>query len=349
MKRIKVLIVDDSALVREILKHGLSKDPMIEVVGVANDPYQARDRIVKLKPHVMTLDVEMPRMDGVEFLRKLMPQYPLPTVMVSSLTERGKRITIDALDAGAVDFVTKPKADIAGGLLSTMVELIEKIKVAARANVAFWKNKKPVSKPTPIVATKALDESTHKIIAIGASTGGTEAIKQVVASLPSVSPGVVIVQHMPPVFTKMFAEKLDSISEMSCKEAEDGDNVIPGRILVAPGDYHMELVRYGGTYKVKINKNEKVNGHRPSVDVLFDSVATHAGKNALGVILTGMGNDGAKGLLKMREAGAQTIGQNESTAVVYGMPKVANELGACEHVLPLDKITSKVTKILGLT
>ena len=347
-KVIKVLIVDDSALVRAILKEGLNKDPEIKVVGTATDPFNARDLIVKLRPDVLTLDVEMPKMDGVEFLRKLMPQFPLPIVMVSSLTQRGKKITIDALDAGAVDFVSKPLSDVFKGLTNMMDELRQKVKLASKANVSHWKNRKrvPISRNRISASDTSLSESTHKVIAIGASTGGTEAIKHVITKFPATFPGIVIVQHMPPGFTQLFAEKLDTICAMSVKEAENGDTVLPGKILIAPGDKHLEVYRSGGLYKIKLKDGEKVSGHRPSVDVMFNSVSKSVGGNAIGVILTGMGRDGAAGMLEMKNAGAKTIAQNENSCVVYGMPKEAVNLGGVDLSKDIQLISQAVVEFL---
>ncbi len=348
MKKIRVLIIDDSALVRDILSKGLSADSGLEVVGTAPDVFAGRDLIVKLKPDVITLDIEMPRMDGVEFLKRLMPQYPLPVVVVSSLTQRGKQITIQALEAGAVDVVPKPASDVARGLNDMMVELRTKVKIASTANVSHWKNRKfdidEIKKKDASASSTALAESTDKVIAIGASTGGTEAIRKVISSLPPTIPGIVIVQHMPKGFTKTFADRLNEVSYMQVKEAEDGDRIVNGRVLIAPGDYHMKVYRSGGQYKVQVLEGDKVNGHRPSVDVLMHSVAESVASNALGVILTGMGNDGASGLKAMREAGAKTIGQNQATSVVYGMPKVAFDIGAVEFQLPLDDISNAIIK-----
>lgn len=350
MKKIRVLIVDDSALVRDILSKGLASDPGLEVVGVAPDVFVARDLIIKLKPDVLTLDIEMPRMDGIEFLRRLMPQYPLPVVVVSSLTQRGKYITMQALEAGAVDFVPKPASDVARGLNDMMIELRTKIKIASTANVAHWKNRKldvdEIKKKDDSAVGKALAESTDKVIAIGASTGGTEAIRKVISQLPPTMPGIVIVQHMPKGFTKTFADRLNEVSYMQVKEAEDGDRVVNGRVLIAPGDYHMKVYRSGGQYKVQVLEGDKVNGHRPSVDVLMHSVAESVAANAFGVILTGMGNDGANGLKAMKEAGAKTIGQNQATSVVYGMPKVAYDLGAVDTQLPLDDISNGIIRLV---
>ncbi len=345
-KKIKVLIIDDSALVRDILTKGLSADSGLEVVGAAPDVFAGRDMIVKFKPDVLTLDIEMPRMDGVEFLRRLMPQYPIPVVVVSSLTQKGKTITIQALEAGAVDFVPKPATDVARGLNDMMIELRTKIKIARSANVSHWKNKR-FEKPRQIgsAGAKALSESTDKVIAIGASTGGTEAIRRVITQLPPTTPGIVIVQHMPRGFTKTFADRLNELSLMQVKEAEDGDRIMTGRVLIAPGDYHMKVERSGGYYIIRIVEGEKVNGHRPSVDVMMYSVAEHVASNAYGVILTGMGGDGARGLRAMKDAGSYNIGQDEKTCVVYGMPKVAQDLGGVDRQLPIDEIANALVRL----
>ncbi len=343
---IRVLVVDDSALVREILSTGLNMDPGIEVVGTATDPFNAKDKILKLRPDVLTLDVEMPRMDGVEFLRQLMPQFPLPVVMVSALTERGQRITLEALGAGAVDFVTKPKSNLAQGLSGMMGQLVAKVKIASTANVSQWKGRRPAG-PAPTPVARPLASSTNQVIVIGASTGGTEAIREVVQGFPVTSPGVVIVQHMPAGFTKLFAERLNDLVPMQVKEAADGDTVIPGRILIAPGEKQMSVVRSGGSYKVVCKQGEKVNGHAPSVEILMNSAATALGKHAVGVMLTGMGGDGARGLKAMRSAGARTLAQDEASSVVFGMPKVAWELGAAERLVPLNKISATVMNWLS--
>lgn len=345
-KKIRVLIIDDSALIREVLSKGLAMDPSIEVVGTASDPYVARDKIVYLTPDVLTLDVEMPRMNGVEFLKKLMPQYPLPVVMVSSLTQKGKKITIEALEAGAVDFVTKPTTDIARGLASMIMELRTKIKIAATANVSHWKKSRPTVQSNLVSQNHTLTHSKYNVIAIGASTGGTEAIRKIITTFPTIMPSILIVQHMPPGFTKMFADRLNQLSLLEVKEAVTGDQVIPGRVLIAPGDAHMTIKRSGGVYNVICSKGEKVNGHCPSVDVLMYSVAKEVGQNSIGIILTGMGGDGAKGLLAMRKTGAKTLAQDEKTSVVFGMPKVAYEIGAAEKLCALDDITPEIIKIL---
>ncbi len=346
-KPVKVLIVDDSALVRDILAQGLAMDPGIEIVGTAADPFIARDKIVALKPNVMTLDVEMPRMDGVEFLRKLMPQFPLPAVMVSSLTEKGVRITMDALEAGAVDFVTKPKSDVARGLNAMMMELRTKVKIASTANVSHWKHKKYENKAQVSVKPGALEKSTDKVIVIGASTGGTEAIREVISKFPPTTPGVVIVQHMPAKFTKMFADRMNELCSMDVKEAEDGDRVMPGRILIAPGGLQMKVKRSGGIYEVDIKPGELVCGHCPSVEVLMRSVAESVGANAVGIMLTGMGHDGADGMVEMRKAGAKTMAQDEASCVVFGMPMEAHKRGGAERLVALDNMSSEVIQTIS--
>lgn len=349
LKPIKVLVVDDSAMVREILTRGLDADPHIEVVGAAPDPYIARNMIVQLRPDVLTLDVEMPRMDGVEFLRRLMPQYPLPVLMVSALTEKGKRITLDALEAGAVDFVTKPSSDVARGLSQMLKELCSKVKMASKANVSHWKNKKE-KKPraTVKVKSRALEESTDKVIVIGASTGGTEAIKEVLSGFPSTMPGVVVVQHMPAGFTRMYAARLNDVLPMDVKEAEPGDRIFPGRVLVAPGDYHMSVKRSGGQYLVDCTQGDKVCGHRPSVEVLMQSAAREVGANAIGVMLTGMGEDGADGMVALLQAGARTFAQDEASSVVYGMPREAFVRGGVSKVVSLGRMSAEVLKALSI-
>lgn len=338
-QRIKVLIVDDSLVFRESLSREIAKDPDIEVVGTATDPYMARDLIIKLKPDVLTLDVEMPKMNGIEFLKKLMPQYPLPVIVVSSVSKN----VLDALDAGAVEFVTKPNVTRPGGMASFVNELIIKIKIASTAKVG---NRKSDYTPSRPVTNQGID-TMSKIIAIGASTGGTDAIHTVISSLPRDMPPIIIVQHMPPVFTKLYAERLNNTCELEVKEAEDGDALRPGRVLIAPGNYQMRVAKRGSGYIVKCTQEEKVSGHCPSVDVLFDSVADVAGKQSVGVILTGMGRDGANGLLKMKKTGAYTIGQDEKSSVVYGMPMVAFNIGAVDKQLPLDRIDDEIIRFLS--
>lgn len=333
-KKIKVLIVDDSMVFRETLARGIAADPAFEVVGTAADPYMARDEILKHEPDVMTLDVEMPRMNGIDFLKRLIPQYPIPVVVVSAVDQS----VFDALNAGAVDFVAKPDLRNGHGLDSLINELIVKLKIASTAKVGAAKQP-PADKH---LTGKVHSQSGCDIIAIGASTGGTEAIARIITEFPGEMPGIVIVQHIPAVFSRMYAERLNHICPLEVKEAQNGDGVLPGRVLVAPGDYQMRLHRTGGQYSVECFQGEKVNGHAPSVDVLFHSVAEIAGEKAIGVILTGMGYDGAKGLLHMRENGARTVGQDEASSVVYGMPKVAFELGAVERQVALDVVPQTI-------
>lgn len=335
-RKIRVLVVDDSLLFRETISKEISKDPFIEVVGKAVDAYMARDMIIEFRPDVMLLDVEMPKMNGIEFLKRLIPQYPMPVVVVSSIATN----VLSALEYGAVDFVSKPENKDMSLFIN---ELIVKIKIASTSKLDGFK--KIVHSKQIISKNRKLDKKV--IIAIGASTGGTQAIVEVLESLPRDMPGIVITQHMPPVFTKMYAERLNGICRLSVKEAESGDIVSPGNVFIAPGDYHMEIKRVKDEYVIQCFKSEKVNGHRPSVDVLFDSVAEHAGKDSIGVILTGMGNDGAKGLLKMKNTGATTIGQDELSSIVYGMPKVAYEIGAVEKVVSLPNIAKEICRVLS--
>ena len=345
MKRIKVLIVDDSAVVRQVLGDVLSRDPAIEVVGVASDPFFAREKILRLQPDVLTLDVEMPRMDGLTVLEKLMRAHPLPVVMISSLTDRGCETTLRALELGAVDFVSKPKVDVASGTIQLADEIREKVKAAASAKIVGLRKHSsghPLPAPSP-----ALLKSTHQVIAMGASTGGTEALREVLEQMPADSPGIVIVQHMPEKFTRSFAGRLDSLCRMRVKEAEDGDRILPGQVLLAPGNYHMEVLRNGAEYRVRVFTAEPVNRHRPSVDVLFHSCARYLGRNAAGILLTGMGADGARGLLEMRQAGARTIAQDEASCVVFGMPREAIALGAAEQVFPLGAIAAGILRMVA--
>jgi len=345
----KVLIVDDSALMRQILTEILSRDPSLQVVGAAADPYLARDKILRLAPDVVTLDVEMPRMDGLTFLEKLMRAHPLPVVMVSSLTGRGCETTLRALELGAIDFVTKPKLDVQTGTMQMAQEIVEKVKAAARAKVRVARRlpvSKPESQPAPSSAALAF-RATHKVVAIGASTGGTEAIREVLTRLPADAPGIVMVQHMPEKFTASFAERLNSLAKVSVAEARDGDRILPGHALLAPGNFHMDVVRSGAEYRVRVFQTEPVNRHRPSVDVLFASCARQLGANAVGVILTGMGADGAKEMASMRRAGAHTIAQDEESCVVFGMPKEAIEMGGAAEILPLDRISAGILRAVG--
>lgn len=341
MMPIKVLVVEDSIVFRELLVQNLSRDPAIQVVGTAKDPFEARDAIVAYKPDVMTLDVELPRMNGIEFLRKLMPQYPLPVVVISSLSDS----VFDALNAGAVDFVAKPAVSSRAQLEEFVKnELLVKIKIASTAKISNIKKVVMANEQQQQLAARG----KNLIVAIGASTGGTEAILDVVKEFGTDIPGVVVVQHMPPGFTAMYARRLNDQCRIQVKEAETGDVVRPGSMLIAPGgDRHMRLVKVNGVYQVECKAGPRVNGHCPSVDVLFDSVAKVAGANAVGIILTGMGGDGAKGLLAMRRAGAKTIGQDESTCVVYGMPKVAYDLGAVQHQEKLGEIAKRTYALLN--
>ena len=340
MKPIKVLTVEDSMVFRELLVQNLNKDPDIQVVATAKDPFEARDAILEYHPDVMTLDVELPRMSGIEFLRKLMPQYPLPVVVISALSEK----VFDAMNAGAVDFVAKPAVSSRAQLEDFIRnELLVKIKIASTAKISNIK-KAIMEQEQQHLNVKA----NNLIVAIGASTGGTEAIFEVAKEFGTDIPGVVVVQHMPPGFTAMYAKRLNDQCRIQVKEAETGDRVLPGHMLIAPGgDRHMKLVKVNGVYQVECKAAPKVNGHCPSVEVLFDSVARVAGANAVGIILTGMGGDGAKGLLAMRKAGARTIGQDESTCVVYGMPKVAYDIGAVEFQEKLSDIAKRTYGVLN--
>jgi len=342
---IKLLIVDDSAVVRQVLSKSLADVPDIEVVGTATDPYVARDKIVKLEPDVITLDIEMPRMDGITFLRKLMQYKPMPVIIISSLTQKGGTLALEAIEAGAVEVLCKPGGSFSVGEMAE--QLAEKIRAAARSRPRQAQAQAAnQAAPAPRLAPTDMD-LTQKILAIGASTGGTEALKEVLTRLPGTVPGIVIVQHMPPKFTTAFAARLNGLCQFEVKEAEDGDSVFPGRCLIAPGNFHMLLRRSGARYHVNVMTGPMVHHQRPSVDVLFKSVAKSAGRNAVGVILTGMGADGADGLKLMREAGSPTFGQNEATCVVYGMPKAAFESGAVEKELPLDDIAGAVMRTMG--
>jgi two-component system, chemotaxis family, protein-glutamate methylesterase/glutaminase len=341
MAPVKVLIVDDSAIVRQVFTEIISRHPDLEVVGTAPDPYVARDKIVQFQPEVITLDLEMPRMDGLTFLKKLMHYYPLPVIIVSSLTSRGSRLALEALESGAVEVLAKPGGAFSVGDLGE--QLVEKIRAAAltrpkKTTAAAPASAKPL--PSPVLTT------TNKVIAIGASTGGTEAIKEVLLGLPHNSPGVVIVQHMPPKFTTAFAERLNQLCAIEVKEAQDGDSVVTGRALIAPGNYHMLLRRSGARYFVQVKNGPPVHHQRPSVDVLFNSAAGSAGSNAIGVILTGMGADGAEGLLALKEKGAYTIAQDEASSVVFGMPKEAIKRNAALKVLSLSRISEEIKKVV---
>jgi two-component system chemotaxis response regulator CheB len=346
MKQIKVLIVDDSAIVRKIFSQELSKHPDIDVIGTAPDPYVARDKIVSLKPDVITLDIEMPRMDGLSFLRKLMKYHPIPAIIVSSLTPANSEMALEAMEFGAVEVLAKPGGSYAVGDMS--VQLAEKIRAAANVRMSTAVQvAKPVRREIGPEVSMALKRTTHKVIAMGASTGGTEALKSVLMEMPANSPGIVIVQHMPPRFTTAFANRLNTLCQIEVREAKDGDSVLPGIALIAPGNFHMLLKRVGGTYYTEVKTGPLVFHQRPAVDVLFHSVARFAGANALGVIMTGMGRDGAAGLLEMRKAGAYTIAQDEASCVVFGMPKEAIKIGAAETVVPLSEIPRTLLKELS--
>lgn len=375
---IKVLIVDDSAVVRQVMSQVLAKDPQIRVIGVASDPIIASEKMALEWPDVIVLDVEMPRMDGITFLRQLMAKRPVPVVICSTLTEKGAETTMQALAAGAVCYVTKPKLGLKDFISDSAAELIKSVKMAAHAKPRSIPNPSlPINKALNAAAHPAeshlsanhaahtsahasphehsapqanhathfsLGKTTEKVIAIGTSTGGTQALEVVLTALPRVCPGIVIVQHMPEKFTAMFASRLDSICQIEVKEAKHGDHVIPGRALIAPGGLHMRLVRNGAYYQVDIIDGPPMNRHKPSVDMLFKSVALVAGKNALGIIMTGMGDDGARGLREMHDAGAKTIAQDEASCVVFGMPKEALKLGGVDLELPLDQIAGEITR-----
>jgi two-component system chemotaxis response regulator CheB len=336
-KKIRVLVVDDSAVSREMIVKGITTDMQIEVVAVAGDPFEARDKILEEHPDVITCDVEMPKMKGTEFVRRLMPQYFVPVVMVSAVSEA----VFEAMEAGAVDFVVKPDIYSPRGMEMFLRDLIQKIKMASTVKAVLPKSASTIGK-----ITGAMAHDTSKIIAIGASTGGTEAIFSILRLLPPTVPGIVIVQHIPPVFSRMYAERLDNQTALHVKEAETGDYIDPGKVLVAPGDRHMRVKKVGKRYQVECFHGDKVNGHCPSVDILFDSVAKEAGSNAIGILLTGMGYDGAKGLLTMRRKGSRTIGQNEGSSVVYGMPKVAFDIGAVEIQTALGNIPQVLFEML---
>jgi two-component system, chemotaxis family, protein-glutamate methylesterase/glutaminase len=353
-KRIRVVVVDDSALVRQILTQVLNATPDIEVVGQAGDPLIARDRIKELNPDVITLDVEMPRMDGLTFLANLMRLRPMPVVMISSLTERGAETTFKALELGAVDFVSKPTVDVAGTLKDFAEEIQTKVRAAAAARVRATSGAPSALRaPPPKLSADAvlaagrgtMLRTTDRIIAIGASTGGTEAIREVLVALPADTPAVVIAQHIPAAFSLPFTKRMDSISQMSVTEPTDGQTLTPGHVYIAPGDRHLMVERDGARYFCRLSDGPPVNRHRPSVDVLFRSVAQNVGPNAIGVILTGMGDDGARGLKEMRAAGAPTLAQDEATSVVWGMPGAAVKLGGAQEVIPLARVAPSVLRL----
>jgi len=334
MSKITVMCVDDSALMRQLMTEIINSHPDMEMVATAPDPLVARDLIKQYNPQVLTLDVEMPRMDGLDFLEKLMRLRPMPVVMVSSLTGKGSEVTLRALELGAVDFVTKPQLGIREGMLAYSQMIADKIRAAARAKLHAR-----AATPQPVMLKAGPLLSSEKLIAIGSSTGGTEAIRHVLQPLPATSPALLITQHMPPGFTRSFAERLNKLCQITVKEAEDGERILPGHAYIAPGAMHMELARSGANYVVKLNDGPPVNRHKPSVDVLFRSVAVNAGRNAVGVILTGMGNDGAAGMLEMHRAGAWTIAQDEASCVVFGMPREAIAMGCTSEVVDLGHIS----------
>jgi two-component system chemotaxis response regulator CheB len=351
---IKVLVVDDSALVRKLLSVMLDRAPGIEVVGTANDPYAAREKIKRLNPDVITLDVEMPRMDGLTFLENLMRLRPTPVVMVSSLTQKGADVTLRSLELGAVDFVAKPRIDIAGTLEDYEGELIAKVRAAAAARVVprltprtrrAVDERHSTSAVVPALKVQAMLRTSERIVAVGASTGGTEAIRELLSEMPPDAPAMVISQHIPAAFSKAFAERMNRCSAMAVCEAQDGQQILPGHAYIAPGDRHLVIERDGARYLCRLNDGPHVNRHRPSVDVMFRSVAQHVGPNAVGVLLTGMGDDGARGLKEMMDRGAGTIAQDEASSVVWGMPGNAVRLGAAMHVLPLQHIAVQVLNL----
>jgi two-component system, chemotaxis family, protein-glutamate methylesterase/glutaminase len=359
-RKIRVLIVDDSASVRRTMAEILEADPEIEVIGTAADPFAAARRIQEEVPDVITLDVEMPRMDGITFLRKLMVQHPLPVVMCSSLTEDGSATLMQALEAGAVDVILKPRVDVPQFLQEASIRICDAVKAAARARLKRAPGTRPenparqrgpeakltadVIMPAP-VARQAMPRTTETVVCIGASTGGTESLRDVLEALPADCPGIVIVQHMPEKFTEAFARRLDALCRMEVKEASDGDTVLRGRVLIAPGNFHTLLQRSGARYYVAVREGPLVSRHRPSVDVLFRSAARFAGANALGIIMTGMGDDGARGLGEMQTAGAATIAQDEASSVVFGMPKEAITRGVADKIMPLDSLAAEIMRV----
>lgn len=350
-RKTRVLIIDDSASVRQALQNVISSAPDLEVMATASDPFVAAQRIHEEVPDVIILDVEMPRMDGITFLRKLMAQRPIPTILCSTLVESGSATAMEGLEAGAVDLILKPRLDTKQFLMESEVRICDAVRAAARSRprtsgqprspLVEKKLSADVMMPAP-VATRAMARTTETVVCIGASTGGTESLREVLIELPPSTPGIVVVQHMPEMFTAAFAKRLNSICQVEVREAKDGDAVLPGLVLIAPGNYHMLLQRSGARYHVAVKEGPLVSRHRPSVDVLFRSAALHAGANALGMIMTGMGDDGAKGMLEMKRAGAKTYAQNEETCVVFGMPKEAIALGGVDHVLPLSAFPAAI-------
>lgn len=354
-KKITVMIVDDSAVVRQTMSDLLSSDAQIEVIATANDPFQAAERLKTLVPDVITLDVEMPRMDGLTFLQKIMSQHPLPVIMCSSLTEKGSDTALRALEYGAVDIVTKPRMGTKQFLEESRMRICDAVKAAAQARISPVARRPSMNVAPKLtadavlakadVANRAMIQTTEKVVVVGASTGGTEALRVFLEGFPADCPGIVIVQHMPENFTASFAARLNEICRITVKEAANNDTIVRGRALIAPGNHHMLLKRSGARYYVEIKEGPLVSRHRPSVDVLFRSAARYAGKNCVGVILTGMGDDGARGMLEMKEAGAYNIAQDEATSVVYGMPKEALKLGGVDKVMALQNITREVIRL----
>jgi two-component system chemotaxis response regulator CheB len=339
-RKIKVLIVDDSAVIRSMLSTLLSEDPGIEVVGTAVDPYAARHKLLELRPDVMTLDVEMPKMDGITFLRKVMIHVPTPTIIFSSLTQKGSETAMRAFEVGAVAVLAKPSFNAAKDLSQFAQVIAAEIKLAAHANMDAIRKTRTMMSPRQALPSRALAKTTHQVFAIASSTGGTEALKILLSQFPADIPGTVIVQHMPPGFTKAFASRLNELMPFEVREAMDGDRVIPGRVLIAPGNFHMEMARSGAFYYVKLNQKPPENSVRPAADVLMRTVAEWVGRNAIGVVLTGMGKDGAQGLKAMHDAGSYTLAQDEASSVVFGMPKAAIEAGAVDRILSLKDMAA---------
>ncbi len=337
-QKIRVLIVDDSAVIRKLLEKIFTSASDMEVVGTASDPYIARDKLVALKPDVMTLDVEMPRMDGISFLEKVMQHFPTRTIIFSSLAKTGSETYLRALEAGAIEIMEKPSIDVSQSLEALSKTILEKVRAVAKARLNPITKVATPGTPVQKVKPTSLARTTHQLLAVASSTGGTEALKVFLSGMPADIPGTLVVQHMPPGFTKSFADNLDKMFPFEVKEAAEGDQVVPGRVLIAPGNYHMEITRSGAFYYVKLHQGPALHSVRPAADYLMKSVAKFVGANAMGVVLTGMGKDGAEGLLEMKNAGAYTVAQNEETCVVYGMPGAAVALGAADKILPLDKI-----------
>lgn len=336
---IRVLVVDDSSLIRSLLSEIIHQDPDLELAGCAPDAFIAKDMVVKLRPDVITLDIEMPKVDGLTFLDRLMKARPTPVLMISTLTEKGADATIRSLEIGAIDFIAKPKIDVARGIGEYQQEIVQKIKIAAASKPKARSKTKASSEAIPLSY-----QGTETIVGIGASTGGTEAIRQVLEKLSPAFPATVVTQHMPPSFTRSFAERLNGICRVNVHEAKDGERLLPGNVYIAPGDKHLEVVRHGADYRIRLDDGPLVSGHKPAVDVMFASLAKVAGNNTIATVLTGMGKDGAKGLLALKESGAITMAQDEASCVVYGMPKAAVEIGATSNIFPLEKMSLALSK-----